>query len=587
MNQALQPSATTEEQGRLPAPPSRWPLSRQRFDALAAAWRSVGAWLSLWNDDGDSLACDERAQRLWTTLWKNGGAFRAGLAEFARAAARDANAADAADRLHGAVGGPWRPNIALIAVPIRYRSRATGVIVAAVATSDRPGENIARLCGQCRLDESAVLRLAAQAGLLDEAMVAKLSGLLAQAVDQARVNEVAEDEIEVLTQNLQNTYEELNLVYRISGQMGLPKNPSTLLAKIGHDVLEVSRARTMAFVLSENAANGPATEQLAGSLDDRVIQIGEAAPHLADLDRLAEALHIDAAATAPFHLHNNAPKRPELQWTQPWLKHLVALPLKQGKNLLGVMLAMNCVDDGDFTSVDVQLLRAVADRVAAFLENQSLYDDLADLLMALLHAMVNSVDAKDPYTYGHSERVAIFSRSLAQAAKLPQAECDRVYLAGLLHDVGKIGVPDAILCKPGKLTTEEFDTLKKHPEIGVRILSPVKQIRDLLPGVLNHHERMDGGGYPQGLAGESIPRLGRIICLADCFDAMTSNRTYRAAMPLSVAIAEIRRCSGTQFDPALSELFLQLDLEALMRRDRPASLRPPSMAQLGALSRRV
>ncbi len=587
MSQVLQLTATTEEQGRLPAPPSRWPLSRQRFDALAAAWRPFGVWLSLWNADGESLACDEPAHRLWTMLWEKGGAFHAGLGEYARAAARQSNNGQTPERPHGAVGGPWQPNITLLSAPVRHRSRVTGVIIAAIATSDRPGENFSRLCSQCQVDETAALRLATQAGLLDDALVAKLSGLLAHAVDQTRANEVAEDELGILTQNLQNTYEELNLIYRISGQMGLPKKPATLLAKVGHDVLEVSRARSMAFVLSENTANGSATEQLAGALEDRVIQIGEAAPHLTDLDRLAESLHIDAAAPAPYLLHNNATKRTELQWTRPWLKHLVALPLKQEKKLLGVMLAMNCVDEGDFTSVDVQLLRAVADRVAAFLENQLLYDDLADLLMALLHAMVNSVDAKDPYTYGHSERVAHFSRSLAQAARLPQAECDRVYLAGLLHDVGKIGVPDAILCKPGKLTKEEFDTLKKHPEIGVRILSPVKQIRDLLPGVLNHHERMDGHGYPEGLAGESIPRLGRIICLADCFDAMTSNRTYRSAMPLPVAIAEIRRCSGTQFDPELSELFLQLDLEALMQRDRPASLGPPSMAQLGALSRRL
>jgi HD-GYP domain-containing protein (c-di-GMP phosphodiesterase class II) len=204
-----------------------------------------------------------------------------------------------------------------------------------------------------------------------------------------------------------------------------------------------------------------------------------------------------------------------------------------------------------------------------------------------LRAMVNSVDAKDRYTCGHSERVAHISRALAQAAQLPPVDCDRVYLAGLLHDVGKIGVPDAILCKPGKLTTDEFDALKKHPEIGVRILSPVKQIRDLLPGVLYHHERMDGRGYPEGLAGEGIPRLGRMICLADCFDAMTTNRTYRSAMPLTLAIAEIRRCSGTQFDPALSELFLELDLESFMNRERPLSIGLPSIGQLGSLRRRA
>src|SRR5437764_14234975 len=134
-------------------------------------------------------------------------------------------------------------------------------------------------------------------------------------------------------------------------------------------------------------------------------------------------------------------------------------------------------------------------------------------------------------------------------------------MAGLLHDVGKIGVPEAVLQKTGRLTPEEFDEIKKHPEIGARILRDVKQLEDILPGVLHHHERYDGRGYPSGLAGENIPRMGRIICLADCFDAMTSSRTYRKALPLEVALTEIRRCSGTQFDPVLSEAFLRTGAE--------------------------
>jgi HD-GYP domain-containing protein (c-di-GMP phosphodiesterase class II) len=134
-------------------------------------------------------------------------------------------------------------------------------------------------------------------------------------------------------------------------------------------------------------------------------------------------------------------------------------------------------------------------------------------------------------------------------------------MAGLLHDVGKIGVPEAVLQKPGKLEPEEFEQMKKHPAIGARILADIKQVKDILPGVLHHHERYDGKGYPAGLAGENIPLVGRIICLADCFDAMTSNRTYRKALPLEVALTEIRRCSGTQFDPRLAEAFLKTGSE--------------------------
>jgi putative two-component system response regulator len=136
-------------------------------------------------------------------------------------------------------------------------------------------------------------------------------------------------------------------------------------------------------------------------------------------------------------------------------------------------------------------------------------------------------------------------------------------MAGLLHDVGKIGVPEAVLQKTGRLTPEEFEQMKKHPQVGAHILADLKQVADIVPGVMHHHERYDGKGYPTGLSGEQIPMMGRIICLADCFDAMTSNRTYRKALPLEVALAEIRRCGGTQFDPALTEVFLKIGVDRL------------------------
>ncbi|HWB53900.1 MAG TPA: HD-GYP domain-containing protein, partial [Tepidisphaeraceae bacterium] len=178
-------------------------------------------------------------------------------------------------------------------------------------------------------------------------------------------------------------------------------------------------------------------------------------------------------------------------------------------------------------------------------------------------SLTSAVDAKDAYTCGHSERVALLSRELAKKIKLPSTQVERIYMAGLLHDVGKIGVPEFVLQKTGKLTPEEFALMKKHPEIGGKILKNVKQIQDLLPGVLYHHERYDGKGYPAGLSGQSIPLFGRLICLGDSFDAMTSNRTYRKAMPIEVAMTEIRRAAGTQFDPELAEAFLEFGADGL------------------------
>ena len=135
-------------------------------------------------------------------------------------------------------------------------------------------------------------------------------------------------------------------------------------------------------------------------------------------------------------------------------------------------------------------------------------------------------------------------------------EVEQIYIAALLHDVGKIGVPEEVLHKTGQLTDEEFATIKLHPGTGSRILRDIRQLHHVIPGVLHHHERYDGRGYPEGLAGEAIPMMGRIICLADSFDAMTSDRTYRKGMPIETALEVIRKNAGVQFDPALAETFL-------------------------------
>jgi len=145
---------------------------------------------------------------------------------------------------------------------------------------------------------------------------------------------------------------------------------------------------------------------------------------------------------------------------------------------------------------------------------------------------------------------------------------ERIYLCGLLHDIGKIGVPESTLCKEGRLTDDEYTRMKRHPDLGASILRGIRRLDDIVVGIRSHHERYDGRGYPDGLAGENIPIEGRILGLADSFDAMTSNRTYRRALPLERAVEEIRKNAGTQFDPALAEVFLSWDLEKVLEEAR-------------------
>ena len=185
------------------------------------------------------------------------------------------------------------------------------------------------------------------------------------------------------------------------------------------------------------------------------------------------------------------------------------------------------------------------------------YQDLKDLLVGLTRSLTAALDAKDSYTFGHSERVARIAVELGRELGLEGDELADVYLAGLLHDVGKIGIRDAVLSKVEPLTVEEFEHIKRHVTIGYSILSDLRQIRNLLPGVLYHHERWDGTGYPEGLAGEAIPLLARILAVADAYDAMSTTRPYRDAIPCRRVEEILVQGAGTQWDRRVVEAFLR------------------------------
>ena len=188
------------------------------------------------------------------------------------------------------------------------------------------------------------------------------------------------------------------------------------------------------------------------------------------------------------------------------------------------------------------------------------HQQLRTAYVQTIRALSEAVDAKDAYTRGHSERVGVYASKIAREMNFPKDVIERVYIAGLLHDVGKIGVRDAVITKPERLTPEEYVEIKAHPEIGFRILEPVEFLRDVAPCVRHHHEWYDGSdrGYPDRLRGDQIPLPSRIILVADTVEAMTSDRPYRKALSLEAVISEIHKFSGTQFDPKVTEPFLRL-----------------------------
>lgn len=177
----------------------------------------------------------------------------------------------------------------------------------------------------------------------------------------------------------------------------------------------------------------------------------------------------------------------------------------------------------------------------------------------------NAVDARDPYTAGHSERVAAISLKIGKELGLSEDILERLEISALFHDIGKLGVPDNILLKPGKLDELEFQKIKEHPSIGVNILKNIDFLKDALPTILHHHERYSGNGYPDGISGKDIPLEARIICIADTFDAMTSDRPYRKGLSHEEAIAEIVRFKGIQFDPDIVDNFLSINRDALAK----------------------
>jgi putative nucleotidyltransferase with HDIG domain len=183
----------------------------------------------------------------------------------------------------------------------------------------------------------------------------------------------------------------------------------------------------------------------------------------------------------------------------------------------------------------------------------------------LLEALVNALDAREQDTHNHSLRVASYSTAIARRMGVEEPELTELYRGALLHDIGKIGIPDSILLKPSRLTEPEWDTMRRHPEIGARILTGIPHLVEAREILLSHHERWDGEGYPRGLQGEQIPLGARIFAVADTFDVMTSGRPYRPPVPLEEVMREVHRCSATQFDPGIAELFLEMVQEGELR----------------------
>lgn len=393
----------------------------------------------------------------------------------------------------------------------------------------------------------------------------------------------AEEQIEIVSTELAQTYEELVLLHKLSTNMKVTEPDANFLQMACDKLTEIINVEGVA-VLLEKTIEGEKQLVLAAGIG--LIDIDTQMATVLK-NRLAEEISngqealLDSEVDSPL----------KYEWPEH-IKNIIAVPLwgkdktqaqlkdipiSQNKHrragpqdepgvsrIRGLMVAINRIDKPDFDSTDVKLFNSVANGCAVFVENGRLFKDLKELFVGALRALTSSIDAKDQYTRGHSERVAFISRwiaeRLAEEESLKEEDIHKIYLAGLLHDIGKMGVDESILRKKGQLTEQEFDHIRAHSSIGASILSEIKQMRDIVPGVLSHHERVDGKGYPNGLVGEQIPLIARIIGLADSFDAMTSKRVYRNAMTVTETLEEIEKGMGTQFDEKAGRAFINSDV---------------------------
>jgi HD-GYP domain-containing protein (c-di-GMP phosphodiesterase class II) len=349
-----------------------------------------------------------------------------------------------------------------------------------------------------------------------------------------------EGEIDQLSQEIDQTYEEISLLHALTQNLQISRSPVELARLCLQRMRGLVRASGNVIWLEDR-------------LGERHFLVEGRIPF--DEDGAERLLSRFQTHRWPQPLVRNNIVGTLLGTDFPGLDNLIIVPIAEGEHRAGWILNCNHTQGLEFGTVEASLANSIATILGTHLRNIDLYHQHEELLVGFVRSMVSALDAKDEYTRGHSERVALVARRLGQEFDLSEESLQDIYLAGLLHDLGKIGLEDGILQKPGRLTDEEFAEVQRHPARGDEILKELVNLRDILPGVRNHHEKWTGGGYPDGLVGEEIPFIARVLAVADSFDAMASSRPYREGMPIEKIEGILRDGSGTQWDPKVIQAY--------------------------------
>lgn len=353
---------------------------------------------------------------------------------------------------------------------------------------------------------------------------------------------------------LSQKFEEINLIRDFTERLRLDEDAATTCNALLELLKPCVACDTLAIDLFSVAESGT-----AGSMQ----QIGF--EHAADLLRdISESAKQYVRSVTGKESYGDATVANSSDFPRISDLRVVVLPIANSQTKFGELIATRAREDEEFGTIEVDMLKSSLMMLAVQLTNQRQYQEMQQMFEGTVNSLVSALDAKDTYTCGHSSRVSNVSVHLAKCTGMSDEEVETVRMAAILHDIGKIGIDDAVLRKPGKLTDEEFDQIKRHPTLGYEILKGIRPFQKLLPAVLHHHESWDGTGYPAGLAGDEIPRDAQIVAVADAFDAMTSDRPYRNGMEIDRVVSIFEGGRGSQWAADIVDHLLA-DREQLAR----------------------
>ncbi len=353
--------------------------------------------------------------------------------------------------------------------------------------------------------------------------------------------------IDSLASEMVDTYQELSLLHDLSGSLSSVLEIEAICNIVLKQAVDMIGAKDSVVMLLE-----PEGEQLTATASAGIAR---------DMKRIKVKGSLYEAV-----IQNKTPLVIEDLGKYPYFKGkineeeipLICVPVCVGDEAVGLIRMSEKSSGEPFTSEDTKLLCAIASQAGMSLGNARLHEELNGVLLNTVESLAAAIEAKDLYTHGHCRRVAEYSTAIAQEIGMPAKEIADLRLAGILHDIGKIGISDSILKKPGELNSQEIREIRSHPAKGTEIIKHIESMKDVALWIRHHHERYDGTGYPDGLKGEDIPFHSRILSVADAYDALTSNRSYNPSYPYYIPLAKLRMDSGSHFDPEIADVFLDL-----------------------------